>query len=121
MLVFYMNSRLNRRSGGGEGTELPATAWRQFPALLFAPAVAESFLMQYRKIEIPNKTDCRNRSKIHECKNWKQDLTVSFLGVCVSNFGCSFTFYIIAQILYALCIAFNCVVPNNFHMLSALT
>ena len=49
-----MNSRLNCRSGG-EGRELPpTTARQQFPALLSAPVV-ESYLMQYRKIEIPNK------------------------------------------------------------------
>jgi hypothetical protein len=38
-LVIYLNSRLNRKSrGGGQGTA-PATAWRQFPALLSATAV----------------------------------------------------------------------------------
>jgi len=36
---------------GGEGRELPPTpAWRQFPALLSAPAIDQEF----RKLEIPN-------------------------------------------------------------------
>ncbi len=39
MLVISVNSRRSRRSWG-EGRELPPTyAWRQFPALLFAPVV----------------------------------------------------------------------------------
>jgi hypothetical protein len=39
MLVIYVNSLPNHRSGG-EGRELPlTTAWRQIPALLSAPAV----------------------------------------------------------------------------------
>ncbi len=50
MLDIYVNSWLNRMSGG-EGRELPPTpAWRQFPALLSAPAVDQEF----RKLEIPN-------------------------------------------------------------------
>ncbi len=70
MLVIYVNS-FNRRSGEDgrelppkEGRELPpSSSWRQFPALLSAPAVEpKSSLTQYRKIEILNKTDCGNIS-----------------------------------------------------------
>jgi hypothetical protein len=44
MLIIYVNSRLNRRSGG-EGRELPpTTAWRQFPSLLTAPVVEPRIL-----------------------------------------------------------------------------
>jgi hypothetical protein len=38
ILVIYVNSQLNLRSGG-EGRELlPTNVWRKFPALLSAPA-----------------------------------------------------------------------------------
>jgi hypothetical protein len=57
MLVIYVNSWLNLRSGG-EGRELlPTTAWRQLPALLSAPEVEPRVLSHNTgKIEISNKT-----------------------------------------------------------------
>jgi hypothetical protein len=47
MLVIYVDSRLNRRSGG-EGRELSSTpVWGQFYALFSAPCIEKS-LTQYR-------------------------------------------------------------------------
>jgi hypothetical protein len=56
VLVIYVNSRLNYRSGG-EGRELPPTsAWRQFPALLSATPVEPRVLSRNTgETEIPNK------------------------------------------------------------------
>ncbi len=58
MLVIYVSSRLNCRSGG-EGMELqPTPAGRQFPALLSAPAVEPRVL---------------SRNKIEENRDSKED------------------------------------------------
>jgi hypothetical protein len=60
MLVIYVNSQLNGRSGG-EGRELPPTsALEQFPAHLSTLGVKPRTLKQYRKIEIPIKIDGGN-------------------------------------------------------------
>jgi hypothetical protein len=76
MLVIYVNSQLNHRSGG-EGRELPPTSacW-QFPAVLSAPAVEPRVVSRNTgKIEIPIKADGGgyiNRSHIHEGKEAAQ-------------------------------------------------
>jgi hypothetical protein len=60
MLVNYVTSRFNHRSVGKGKELLPATSWWQFPALLSEPVVEQRVLSQYRKIEIPNKTNRGN-------------------------------------------------------------
>jgi hypothetical protein len=89
MLVIYVNSRLNRRRGG-QGRERPATvAWRQFPALLSIPAVEKRVLSRNTgkyKFQIRPIVGIYNCSQMHECRNWEQGRTVSFLGIYVSNF-----------------------------------
>jgi hypothetical protein len=61
MLVIYVNSRLNRRSGG-EDRELTANLCLEVvpcPSLRSC-GLAESSLMLRGKIVIPNKIDCEN-------------------------------------------------------------
>ncbi len=61
MLVIYVNFLAQPQERIGEGMELPPTSdWGQFPALLSARSWAESFLTQYRKIEILINTDRGN-------------------------------------------------------------
>ncbi len=75
---------------GGQGTAAnPCLVAVPCPALRSC-GWAESSLMQYRKIEIPNKAHRGNipinHSHIHECRNWERGRSVSFLGIYVSNF-----------------------------------
>jgi hypothetical protein len=49
LLVIFVNSRLNRRSGREGRILLPTTAWWQFPDLLSAPAVEPRVLSRNSK------------------------------------------------------------------------
>jgi hypothetical protein len=90
MLVIYVNSRLNCRSGG-EGREplLSSSSLPYSPLLRLSLEFFHS-LQENRDSKEDRSWEYIKRSEIYECRFLEQGRTVSFLGIYVSNW-CTFS------------------------------
>ncbi len=91
MLVIYVNSRLNRRSEGGEG-RVPLLGGSSLPYSPLLRLSREFFhsVQENRDSKEDRLWEYIYRSEIYECRFWERGCAVSFLGIYVSNW-CKFS------------------------------
>jgi hypothetical protein len=87
MLVIYVNSGLNCKSGREGRVPLLDGSCLPFPPLLW---LSREFFHSVQENRDSNKIVGIYKSLPDECKFWEQGCAVSFWGICVSNW-CKFS------------------------------